>query len=78
MTSFGRRVVAECNRLGIVIDLSHASVASMHDTLSASKAPVVWSHSNAMALCNDARNVPDDVLARVRDNGGMVTESITK
>eukprot|EP00242_Pyramimonas_sp_CCMP2087_P006241 CAMPEP_0198201512 /NCGR_PEP_ID=MMETSP1445-20131203/4403_1 /TAXON_ID=36898 /ORGANISM="Pyramimonas sp., Strain CCMP2087" /LENGTH=439 /DNA_ID=CAMNT_0043871911 /DNA_START=12 /DNA_END=1331 /DNA_ORIENTATION=- len=72
MTPFGRRVVAECNRLGIVIDLSHASVASMHDTLSASKAPVVWSHSNAMALCNDARNVPDDILARVRDNGGMV------
>ena len=72
LTDFGRSVIAEMNRLGMIVDLAHVSDAVMHQVLDLSRAPVVWSHSNVRAVCNHRRNVPDDVLARVAANGGIV------
>ncbi len=72
---FGREVVRELNRIGMAVDLSHVSHDVMHDVLDVATAPVLFSHSSAYALCDHPRNVPDDVLARLADNGGtcMVT-----
>ena len=63
------------NRIGMAVDLSHVSHDVMHDVLDVATAPVLFSHSSAYALCDHPRNVPDDVLARLADNGGtcMVT-----
>ena len=72
LSAFGRSVIAEMNRLGMMVDLAHVSDQVMHQVLDISRAPVVWSHSNVRALCNHRRNVPDDVLARVAGNGGLV------
>ncbi len=72
LTAFGREVVRECNRLGMLADLSHVAPSTMHATLDVSTAPAFFSHSSARALCDHPRNVPDDVLARVRDTGGIV------
>jgi membrane dipeptidase len=72
LSDFGKEVVREMNRLGMLVDVSHVSDKTMSDALDVSKAPIFASHSSARALSNVPRNIPDDLLRRIGKNGGVV------
>jgi len=72
LAPFGFEVLAEMNRLGMIVDISHVSEATMHDVLDKTTAPVLFTHSNARAITPHPRNVPDSVLSRLPQNGGVV------
>jgi membrane dipeptidase len=71
LSDLGREIVAEMQRIGMLVDLSHVSPGTMRDTLDVARLPVIFSHSSARALCDNPRNVPDDVLERLAANGGV-------
>lgn len=72
LSDFGRKVVAEMNKLGMIVDVSHISDKAFYDVLEVSEAPVIASHSCARAICNSPRNLTDDMLKKLAENGGVI------
>ena len=72
LSDFGREVVAACNRLGVIVDISHSSDKSFFDVLKVTKAPVIASHSSCRSLCDNPRNLSDEMLRALRANGGVI------
>ena len=72
LSSFGTKVVKEMNRLGIMVDISHISDKSFYDVLKVTDAPVIASHSSCRALCGSPRNLSDDMLLALKENGGVI------
>ncbi len=72
LSDFGKEIVREMNRLGMLVDISHVSVKTMNDVLDVTKAPIIASHSSARGVRDHTRNIPDDVLKRVAQNGGVI------
>jgi len=72
LTEFGEKMIHEMNKLGIIVDLSHTSHQTQLDAIRVSKAPVIFSHSNAYTLCKSPRNVKDEVLQELKKNGGII------
>ncbi|XP_036216523.2 uncharacterized protein [Bactrocera oleae] len=75
LSAFGKVVIREMNRLGMMVDLSYSSTATARDVLQVTRAPVIFSHSAARQICNSTHNVPDDILRLVADNGGLIMVS---
>jgi membrane dipeptidase len=72
LSEFGRQVVAECNRLGMIVDISHASDKAFFDVLAVTEAPIIASHSSCRAVCDNPRNLTDDQLRALAKNGGVI------
>ena len=74
LSPFGEEVVREMNRMGMIVDLAHTSPATMSDALNVAEAPVIFSHAGVMALADHPRNVPDSIVRRLRENGGVLMQ----
>ena len=72
LSAFGAEIIAEMERLGLIIDLAHVSAPAQHAVMDVAKGPVIISHANARALCDHPRNAPDDIIRRIADGGGVV------